>query len=103
MAQVYVDTEIMEHDKINNLADTLKITNAEAVGLIVCLWTWASTNAPNGNITNYSPHAIEKAVMWQNKRGMFFEAICSPNSQFVVRSGDELRLQDYETPIILTN
>lgn len=65
MAWIQVDDGIREHDKIYNLADALGITNAHAVGLMVCFWTWAATAAPDGNVTNFPPRAIAKAAGWE--------------------------------------
>ncbi len=64
MAWIQVDDGIREHDKIYNLADALEISNAYAVGLMVCFWTWAATAAPDGEVTNFPPRAISKAAGW---------------------------------------
>jgi hypothetical protein len=64
MAWIQVDDGIREHDKIYNLADALGISNAYAVGLMVCFWTWAVTAAPDGDVTNFPPRAITKAAGW---------------------------------------
>lgn len=64
MAWIQVDDGIREHDKIYNLADALGISNAYAVGLMVCFWTWAATAAPDGDVTNFPPRAISKAAGW---------------------------------------
>lgn len=64
MAWIQVDDGIREHDKIYNLADALGITNAHAVGLMVCFWTWAAAAAPDGDITNFPPRAISRAAGW---------------------------------------
>ena len=64
MAWIQVDDGIREHDKIYNLADALGISNAYAVGLMVCFWTWAATAAPDGDVTNFPPRAIAKAAGW---------------------------------------
>ena len=80
---IRVDTGISQHDKIYNLADILEIPDAHAVGLMVCLWTWAAGAAHDGDITNFPVRAIAKAAGWTKKPEVFFEAICSPLSQFV--------------------
>ncbi|MCI1955352.1 MAG: hypothetical protein LKJ21_03125 [Oscillospiraceae bacterium] len=65
MAWIQIDDGIREHDKIYNLADALGISNAYAVGLMVCFWTWAVTAAPDGDVTNFPPRAISKAAGWE--------------------------------------
>lgn len=64
MAWIQVDDSIREHDKIYNLADVLNISNAYAVGLMVCFWTWAAVAAPDGDVTNFPPRAISQAAGW---------------------------------------
>jgi len=81
MAWIQVDDGIREHDKIYNLADTLGISNAHAVGLMVCFWTWAVTAAPDGDVTNFPPRAITKAAGWdkggQKCAQQFYDALFS--------------------------
>ena len=61
---IQVEDTIREHDKIFNLSDELGIPDAYAIGLMVCLWTWASSNAPDGDLTNFPPRAIASAAKW---------------------------------------
>lgn len=44
--QIY--SNLPEHPKIYQLADTLETGNCEAVGVVVSLWLWAAKNAPDG-------------------------------------------------------
>jgi len=83
VAWIQVDDGIRDHDKIYNLADTLKITDAHAVGLMVCLWTWAVTSAPDGDITNFPVRAIARAAGWDKKPEVFYAAISAPESRFI--------------------
>jgi hypothetical protein len=96
MAWIQVDAGIREHDKIYNLADALKITDAHAVGLMVCLWTWAVTAAPDGDVTNFPPRALAKAAGWTKKTEIFFNAICSPSSQFIVQANGRTFFKNWE-------
>ena len=96
MPWIQVDTNIGEHDKIFNLADALKISNAHAVGLMVCLWTWAVMAAPDGDITNFPPRALAKAAGWDKKPETFFEAICNPASLFVENIDGRLKFRNWE-------
>ena len=61
---IQVEDTIREHDKIYNLSDELGIPDAYAIGLMVCLWTWASSNAPDGDLTSFPPRAIASAAKW---------------------------------------
>jgi hypothetical protein len=85
---IQIDAGIHEHDKIYNLADMLDITNSHAVGLMVSLWAWAATYAPDGDITNYPPRAIAKAAGWHGEPDVLYEAMRSPTSLFVETTGN---------------
>lgn len=61
---IQVEDTIREHDKIYNLSDKLGIPDAYAIGLMVCLWAWASSNAPDGDLTSFPPRAIASAAKW---------------------------------------
>ena len=96
MAWIQIDTDVMEHDKIYNLADTLKVPNSHAVGLMVCLWTWVARNAVDGDITNFPIRAIANGAGWKKKPELFFEAISSPSSLFVEHLDDKLQVRNWE-------
>lgn len=81
---IQVDSGIKEHDKIYNLADRLNIPNAYAVGLMTCLWAWASTACPDdGDVTNFPPRAIAQAAGWEKggTKGSqkFYDALLATN------------------------
>lgn len=61
--QVY--SNLPTHDKTYALAERLKVPQYAAVGLMVCLWAWASVNAPDGDITAYTARAIADACGWK--------------------------------------
>lgn len=71
--QVY--SNILTHDKTYRLAETLKIPNYSAVGLMVSLWCWVAVNAPDGDITSYPPRAITAATGWPKKPEAFYSAL----------------------------
>ena len=60
--QVY--TNLKTHRKTYKLADLMSIPNYAAVGILVCLWTWVSANAPDGDITGYTKQALYDAIGW---------------------------------------
>ena len=76
---IQVEDTIRDHDKIFNLSDTLGISDAHAIGLMVCLWVWASSNAPDGDLTNFPPRAIAAAAKWDKtgakSAGRFYDAL----------------------------
>lgn len=76
---IQIEDTIREHDKIYNLSDKLKIPDAYAIGLMVCLWTWASSNAPDGDLTSFPPRAIAAAAKWDKSgakaASQFYDAL----------------------------
>lgn len=103
MAWIQVDDGIREHDKIYNLADTLGISNAYAVGLMVCFWTWAVTAAPDGDVTNFPPRAIAKAAGW-DKGGAkgaqtFYDALI--RIRFLDKADDRILIRNWEQRAML--
>ena len=64
MAWIQVDDTLREHRKTYALADALGIEDYAAVGLTVCLWTWALQNAEGGDLSGFPPRAIARACGW---------------------------------------
>lgn len=62
---IQVEDTVRDHDKIFKLADILEISDAHAVGLMVCLWLWTSVNAPDGDLSQFPPRAIAAAAKWE--------------------------------------
>lgn len=76
---IQVEDTIRDHDKIFKLSDTLGVSDAHAIGLMVCLWVWASSNAPDGDLTSFPPRAIAAAAKWDKtgakSAGRFYDAL----------------------------
>lgn len=64
---VPVEITLREHFKAYQLADILRISVSEAIGLVVCLWMWALTNAPEGDLSRHPPKVIANACHWRKK------------------------------------
>lgn len=64
------------HRKTCKLRDALGLkTNYEAVGLVVCFWSWAAVNAVDGNITGYASRDIADAVGYKKSPGRLLGAL----------------------------
>lgn len=64
MAWIQVDETLRDHRKTCALADALDIDDYAAVGLMVCLWMWALTNAEDGDLDVFPPRVIARACCW---------------------------------------
>lgn len=72
--QVYAN--LPSHRKTCKLRDALGIkNNFEAVGLLVCLWTWMAVNAPSGSLSGFSDRDIAEAAGYRKSPVKFKEAL----------------------------
>ena len=91
--QVFAD--LPGHIKISKLRDGLKLKNRyEAVGLIVCIWSWAAVHAPSGELTGVSAQDLADAAGWRKSAKTLMEALV--NAGFLDREGDSLILHDWD-------
>lgn len=91
--QVFAD--LPGHRKIGKLRDGLGLKNRyEAVGLLVCLWSWAAVHAPSGELEDISPQDLADAAGWRKAPKKFRDALVA--SGLVDQDGDRLRLHDWD-------
>jgi hypothetical protein len=57
------------------LSETLKVPRPHAIGLLVCLWTWALDNALDGDLGAFPPKAITDACGWTKKPDTLINAL----------------------------
>lgn len=91
--QVY--SNLPAHRKTCKLRDLLNLkTNYEAVGIVVCLWTWAAVNAPDGDLSGYSPKDIADAIGVKKPPAKVVEAL--KTSGFLDGLDGETTIHDWE-------
>lgn len=89
--QIY--SNLRTHPKTYELARDLNLKhNYEAVGVVVCLWLWAATNASDGDLSKYPPGAIAEGVGWKKNADAFVEALI--NAGWLDKG--PLRIHDWE-------
>ena len=95
-----VESSMMTHPKVYNLAELLKLkptggvkANVIAAGLVVGVWSWAAQNAADGDLTRVSPALIADAAGWTKKPQTFFDAL--EKAGFLDRDGEEVWLHDW--------
>lgn len=74
MAWLKLEDSFRDHRKPKRMARLLGVRAAEARGLIVALWAWALTQAPDGDLGDLTPDEIEEAMDWQGAEGCAFKA-----------------------------
>ena len=98
--QVY--SNLPHHPKVSHLADVLGLSsaavnpNAVAAGILICLWTWAVQNAPDGDLSNVSPRALADACLWKRSPQKLVEGL--QTAGFLESDG---RLHDWEEYALL--
>jgi len=71
-----------DHPKIIKLARVLKIHQAQALGHMVSIWTWALRMCPDGDLSSFDDDDIEIGAMWSGEPGA------------LVAAAEDLRLLD---------
>lgn len=93
--QVY--SNLHTHPKTGRLVDELGIKSADAdpevvaVGLLVCLWSWACQNAYNGDLSGVGYRTIANAARWKKSPEKLVNALISCG--FL---DDDMKLHDWE-------
>ena len=74
MAWSKLEDSFRDHRKPKRMARLLNIRRAEARGLIAGLWSWATTQAPDGDLSDFDAAEIEEAMDWEGEPGEAFAA-----------------------------
>lgn len=82
------------HRKTYVLADELGIKPYGAVGIVVGLWCWASTQAIDGCLQGVPPAAIARATGWSGKPAKLVQALISGG--FLETRSGELYIHDWD-------
>lgn len=69
-------TNSRSHPKILVLASECGICQAQALGHICALWTWAMEYAPDGDVTKYTvPQVEELGCLWNGEPGALYNCL----------------------------
>lgn len=74
-AWIKVYHDLSDHPKTYALAEKLKVEQFAAVGLVVCLWTWAIIHAPDGDLSRFPDNAIARACHWHKPAAGLVKAL----------------------------
>lgn len=90
--------------KFRKLARRLGLRLYEAVGVLELLWLFAVANAPDGNLTEFSPHQIGDWMEWPRDPGELVAAMVETgwlelNDAGMVVADWETICRDYQEPI----
>lgn len=91
--QVFAD--LPGHKKIGKLRDTLGLKNRyEAVGLIVCIWSWAAVHAPSGQLEDITAQDLADAAGWRKSAKKLLEALVA--SGLIDQTEEGYSLHDWD-------
>jgi hypothetical protein len=83
----------LEHPKTLELAATLKIPRAYAVGLLEGLFHWTAKYAPTGDLSRFSDATIARGMYWGGKPERAIRALVKCG--WVDEAGDQKLLHDW--------
>lgn len=91
--QVFAD--LPGHEKTRKLRDGLGLKNSyEAVGLIICIWSWAAVHAPSGELKEMKPQDLADAAGWRKSAKNLLRALV--DSGFLDESEGGYSLHDWD-------
>lgn len=93
MAWIALYDTVRDHKKTYKAAELLKTSNAHIVGLLGCLWSWAATNAHDGDLTAFPVKAIASAAGWEKSPDKFCEAMIE--SGWLEANDNKLLIHDW--------
>jgi DnaD/phage-associated family protein len=81
------------HKKIIEVSDTLGLPDTQVIGMMVCLWTWALRNRPDGMLSDHDWRVLERNALWTGEPRGFFDALV--NAHFIDRLEEGFYLHDW--------
>lgn len=67
----------MEHPKVYDLCERLRVRRPTAIGCLEMLWHFAAKYAPQGDVGRFSDTRIEAALDWSGRPGKLVEALAN--------------------------
>ena len=86
-------TDGLQHPKTNRLMVILDLKRYEAVGILECLFGFASRWCDDGRIGKYTPAELAADIGWQGPPGVLIEGLT--DAGFLDGQGDQLRIHDW--------
>ena len=92
-----IDTGLRSHEKIWDMADELNIDPSQALGHMICLWSWAleKNSDEQGFITN-KPSRIARAAEFTGNPKKFFNVLKKVRFIEVWEDLDQVKLRNWE-------
>lgn len=75
MPYIESDTALPGHHKTVRAARLLSCRRSEIIGCLHCLWSWALTNAQDGDLSGFDVETIAEAADWPGDADAFIQAL----------------------------
>src|SRR5688572_7352196 len=78
MAWCKLEDTFRDHRKPKRLASKLGINRREARGLVAGLWSWATGQAPDGDLRDFTQEEIAEGADWDGDAAVLIAAMSDP-------------------------
>jgi len=95
MAYCRLEDSFRNSRKFTRLAKALGISAPHARGLVAGLWSWAVTQAPDGDLCDHDPDEIEAGADWGGEEGALVSAMADPRVGLLDETSSGYRLHGY--------
>ncbi len=72
---IEVHDTLPDHQKVACVSDALGVSETQVIGMLVCIWTWALSNRPEGKLSSVDKRIVERAARWEGAPGELFAAL----------------------------
>ena len=93
MAWIKSDESLSQHPKVDQLADSLDISNVEVIGHLHYLWWWALSYSQNGDLSRYQ-NRVAAAANYKGDNDFFIDCLVECN--WLDRKGKTLKIHDWD-------
>lgn len=93
MAWIESHQEVSHHPKTRKLARRLDVGLAASVGHLHCLWHWALSFAPDGDLTKHDDDDVAIGALWEGDPKLFIDSLV--DCGWLDKEGESLVIHDW--------
>lgn len=70
-----LDDTLPDNPKVQKLAEMTGLPDTQVMGMLVCVWTWALSQRPDGKMSLLDWRAVERSARWEGVPRALFDAM----------------------------